>query len=62
MIQHAYQFADEFVDYQFERFQRIAYDSRDLDLLYFLNVANSKTSGFFFSRLKKKGLINKKYL
>jgi len=45
---------DEFVEYQFERFQRIHYDEKDLDLLYFLNVEKSKTSGFFFKRINKK--------
>jgi hypothetical protein len=41
---------DEFVDYQFERFFRINYNYKDLDILYFLNIEKSKTSGFFFKR------------
>lgn len=45
---------DEFVEYQFERFRRIHYDSKDLDFLYFLNVEKSKTSGFFFKKMIKK--------
>ena len=59
MIQHSYVYADEFAFYQFQRFQRILYDSSDLETLYILNVAKSNTSGFFFKRLKEKNLLNK---
>jgi len=60
MINHAYRGEEEFVGYQFQRFQRIIYDSKDLEALYILNVDKSKTYGFFFKRLKEKNLIKKK--
>ena len=52
-IFHAYSHGDEFVEYQFESFHRIIYDTNDLNILLFSNVDKSKSSGFFFKKLKK---------
>jgi hypothetical protein len=54
VISHSYQYGDEFVEYQFETFHRIIYDFNDLNIFLFSNVEKSKSSGFFFFKLKKK--------
>jgi len=54
MIHHAYDYGDEFVEYQFQIFYRIIYDETDLDILFLSNFRKTLNKEFFFKFMKKR--------